>query len=320
MIIVFGSINMDLVATVKSIAAPGETVLAGDYRTFFGGKGANQAVAAGRAARESMRVIFVGAVGQDEYGKLCTANLIENSVSAEVSTVRESPTGLAFISVDSSGENAITVVSGANSRVSARQVSDDMLLLSKIVVLQMESPLAESADVAARARRRGSRVLWNLAPVGPELDIDSLNILLARTDFLVANEREIHQAAALLQQESASIKETAHMIAETYSLVCVVTLGADGIIATVPGGTSIAMRPPPIDVIDTTGAGDTFCGVLASGIAEGLQLEECLERAVAAASLSCTSLGAQSSMPYRTSIDAIGTTSPRSSPQRRRSP
>jgi ribokinase len=251
-----------------------------------------------------MKVIFAGAVGQDEYGKLCTANLIENSVSAEVSTVLGSPTGLAFISVDSSGENAITVVSGANSRISARQVSDDMLSISKVVLLQMESPLAESADVAARARRRGSRVLWNLAPVGPELNIDSLKLLLACTDFLVANEREVHQAAVLLKQATASIKETAHMIAETHNLVCVVTLGADGIIAAVPGGTSIEMRPPRIEVIDTTGAGDTFCGVLALGIAEGLQLEECLERAVAAASLSCMSLGAQSSMPHRTSIDA----------------
>ncbi|HWJ35028.1 MAG TPA: ribokinase [Steroidobacteraceae bacterium] len=304
MIIVFGSINMDLVATVKSIVRPGETVLARDYRTFFGGKGANQAIAAGRAAPNGMKVTFAGAVGQDEYGKLCTANLNENGVSAQVSTVLGSPTGVAFISVDDSGENAITVVSGANSRISARQVSDDMLSLSKVVVLQMESPFAQSSDVAARARQRGCRVLWNLAPVGPELDIDSLKLLLARTDFFVVNESEAHQAAVLLKQESADSRETARMIAETYNLVCVVTLGGDGIWAAVPGGTSIEMRPPPTEVIDTTGAGDTFCGVLASGIAEGLHLEQCLERAVAAASLSCTSLGAQSSMPHRVSIDA----------------
>jgi ribokinase len=304
MIVVFGSINMDLVATVTAIAHPGETVLAGDYRTFFGGKGANQAIAAGRAARNGTRVTLVGAAGQDDYGKLCIANLIENRVSAQINAVHGSPTGLAFISVESSGQNAITVVSGANSRISARQVSDELLSMSKVVVLQMESPLAESADVATRARQRGSRVVWNLAPVGPELDIVSLKLLLSRTDFLVANEHEIRQAAVLLSQDSASCKEAARIIAETHNLVCIVTLGADGVWVAIPGGASIEMRPPPIAVIDTTGAGDTFCGVLATGIAEGLQLEECLERAVAAASLSCMELGAQSSMPSRTSIDA----------------
>jgi len=107
-----------------------------------------------------------------------------------------------------------------------------------------------------------------------------------------------------LGQDSASCAETARIIAETRNLVCIVTLGADGVWVAIPGGTSIEMRPPPVAVIDTTGAGDTFCGVLATGIAEGLHLEECLERAVAAASSSCMELGAQSSMPFRTSIDA----------------
>lgn len=293
-IIVFGSINIDLVTRVRAIPRPGETVLAPAYETLFGGKGANQAVAAARVSAPG-RVAMVGRIGADTFGRMCLDNLAANGV--DVSQVAEGPepTGCAFISVDAQAENAITVASGANGVVSEAAmpaVSDAVT-----AILQMEVPLAASLAAARPVREAGGRILWNLAPVPHDLDGDDLRLVLNATDVLIVNEHEAVSAAALLGRPDATLTEAAHLLATTGHLTCVVTAGAKGAIAVHADGSSIAAAAKAIEAVDTTGAGDTFVGILAATLADGADWPVALARACRGAALACLARGAQTAMP-----------------------
>ena len=164
MILVFGSINIDLVARAPSIPRPGETVLSPGYETLFGGKGANQAVAVARASRGSgIEVAIAARVGSDAFGRAAVANLAASGVSVAFVTAGPEPTGCAFIVVEDSGENAITVASGANGALASASLSREFTA-ADILVLQMEAPFAESLLTATKARLAGARVIWNFAP------------------------------------------------------------------------------------------------------------------------------------------------------------
>jgi ribokinase len=304
MILVFGSINMDLVARVGTIARPGETVLSRRADSFFGGKGANQAVAAARASRGGlMEVAMAGAVGDDPFGRACLDNLRENGVDAGGIRISTDPTGCAFITVDAAGENAITVASGANMEVVAADLADDLLSKVSVLVLQMEVPLSESLSAARGARRNGTQVIWNLAPAPADADGDRMAELLKATDVLVVNEHEAIAAAAIVGDGGRDHMEAAAALARDYNLVCVVTAGALGATAMLPDGTRLHASARSITPVDTTGAGDTFVGVLAVSLAEKRGIPEAMRRACAAASLSCLKLGAQAGMPERDAID-----------------
>lgn len=310
MITVFGSINIDLVASVDLIAAPGETVMATGYRTFFGGKGANQAVAAARAAGAETEVGMVAAIGDDQYGAQVAQNLEAHGVSCMLRCV-DGATGMAFISVDARGENAITVVGGANAGLKSAHLTDAQLARTTLVVLQLEAPLAESLAVAERAHQLSIPVLWNIAPLAADLDAAKLSRLLGYTTFLVANAHEATSLAALTLTGHENIEAVVSALAQRYGLTCIVTLGEAGALAATPTGVPINAPAPQVTVLDTTGAGDTFCGVLAVGLSEGLPLDQTLRRAVAAGSLSCTGEGAQTAMPSRSKIDAAVLALPR---------
>jgi ribokinase len=302
MIVVFGSINIDLVARVRVIARPGETVLARRADSFFGGKGANQAVAAARAGW--IEVAMVGAVGSDPFGRSCLDNLRDNGVDVEaVRTVKE-PTGCAFITVDEAGENAITVASGANLAVRAADLPARLLSRASVLVLQMEVPVSESLEVAARARQAGAKVVWNFAPVPAAIERASAAELLAATSLLVVNEHEALSVASIVgAQVGKDYLAAAAALAQTHGLTCIVTAGERGAFAVDPDGTRIHAAAHSIAPIDTTGAGDTFVGVLAHGLAEGSGVGEAMQRACVAASLSCMTLGAQAGMPYREALE-----------------
>ena len=183
MILVFGSLNIDLVVRVKSLPAPGETVLGPSYDVVAGGKGANQALA---AARAGAAVAMIGAVGKDAFGEIALAELGVAGVDL-AGVARKGPrTGAAFITVDRKGENEIVVASGANLKTRQSQVPDAALGTATLVVLQMEVPVRENWALARRARARGARVLLNAAPAQP-LPAEALTSL----DWLVANEIEI---------------------------------------------------------------------------------------------------------------------------------
>ncbi|MBA1157537.1 ribokinase [Microvirga mediterraneensis] len=305
MIVIFGSINMDLVARVQRIARPGETVLSRRADSFFGGKGANQAVAAARIGQGGpLRVAMVGAIGNDPFGEACLKNLEENGVDVGAIRVTDEPTGCAFITVDEAGENAITVASGANMALRSDDLPESLLSRASVLVLQMEVPIADSLEVAARARRSGVKVVWNFAPVPAVKERSAIAELLAVTDVLVVNEHEALAIAEIVGERSGDdYLKAGYDLSRSFGPTCIVTAGSRGAYAITPDGAQIHATARPIVPVDTTGAGDTFVGVLAHGLAEGLEIGQAMERACAAASLSCLTAGAQAGMPQRKALE-----------------
>lgn len=297
MILVFGSINIDLVARVTSIPRPGETVLSPGYETLFGGKGANQAIAAARTSLPH-RVAIASCVGDDAFGRSARDNLTRNGVMADLVANSTEPTGCAFITVDERGENAITVASGANGSLTEDPALGFKVDASTVAVFQMEVPFPASLRVAHRVRAAGGRVIWNLAPAPPEFPATDLSDLIAETDIFVVNEHEAVAAAGILGRETNDFKAAGAYLSDR-GCICVVTAGAQGAFAFHPDGRSEKVEAKPIRPVDTTGAGDTFVGILANGLDEALPFTAALERACRGASLACMAHGAQAGMPTR---------------------
>lgn len=285
MILVFGSINIDLVIPAGRLPLPGETVLGGDYALLPGGKGGNQALAARRAGAE---VALAGAVGRDAFAAVGLDLLRRGGVDLSLVHETDRPTGCAAIIVDPGGRNQIAVASGANRLAKAASVPDHRLGPDTTLVCQMEVPADETAALIRRARGRGARVILNLAPAMP-LD----PAVLADIDLLVANEGE----AETLSEPPASV-------AAQLRQAMIVTLGEAGSWACRGDGSRLAVPALPIAPVDTTGAGDTFVGVLAAGLDGGLDLAASLRQASAAAGLACLGRGAQPAMPDRRAIAA----------------
>jgi ribokinase len=247
---------------------------------------------------------MVGAVGDDPFGAACLKNLEDNGVDVQAVRAADDPTGCAFITVDETGENAITVASGANMAMRSMDLPDSLLSKASVLVLQMEVSLADSLDAAARARRAGARVIWNFAPVPPVNERSGMAELLEATDVLVVNEHEALSVAEILGIPAGDdYLKAATVLARDFGSTCIVTAGAQGAYAVSRDGTQVRAPARPIAPIDTTGAGDTFVGVLANGFAEGLEVGPAMERASAAASLSCLTSGAQAGMPSREALE-----------------
>ena len=284
MIVVFGSINIDLIVPVPHLPGPSETVLGGNYVLSPGGKGANQAVAAARAGGA---VTMIGAVGKDMFADPALSVLRRCGVHVGMVTPVDQPTGCAIITVDANGENQIAVASCANSRARSGQVPDRLLDIKTVLVLQREVPDGENAAVIGRTVQRGGKIVMNLAPAGP--------IAPARfdeIDFLIANEGE---AAS-----QGDLSELSRQLRQGL----VITRGAEGATALLRDGSTITVPALATESVDSTGAGDAFAGVFSAGLDRGLPLNETLRRASAAASLSCLAVGAQTAMPSRADIDA----------------
>jgi ribokinase len=283
MILVFGSINVDLIVPVPRLPHPGETVLGSDYSILPGGKGANQALAARRAGAE---VMLAGAVGTDTFADIALGTMRREGVDTRLVRTVEQPTGCAAIMVSTGGENVIAVAPGANAAVHADQVPEELLGPVTMLVVQMEVPPGETEILIGRVGARGGCSLLNLAPALP---VDPA--LLRNTDLVVANEGE----AATLGSEPARLAQLPRQ-------ALVVTRGAAGATAFLRGGGRIEVPALPIEPVDTTGAGDTFVGVLAAALDLGSTLESALRRASAAAGLACLARGAQSAMPDAAAI------------------
>jgi ribokinase len=291
-ILVFGSINVDLLVPVPLLPQPGETVLGGDYALLPGGKGANQALAARRAGAA---VTMAGAVGTDAFAGLALRSLRQGGVDLGLVRRVDRPTGCAAIMVGAEGENLIAVASGANRAAAAANVPDSVLDRDTILVCQMEVPAAENWVLIRRARAAGARAVLNLAPAAP---IDPT--LFAEVDILVANEGE----AAALGVDPA-------VLAGRLRQALVVTRGGAGSTAFLADGGQIEVPALAIEPVDTTGAGDTFVGVLAAGLDRRLGLSAALRQASAAAGLACLAHGAQAAMPDRAAIEAAAARLPK---------
>ena len=290
MILVFGSLNLDLSFALPHLPVPGETVLAPGYRPGPGGKGLNQAVA---AARSGASTAMYGRLGDDAFGHSLRRTMAEEGIDASGVLDGALPTGCAAIAVGADGANLILVGSGANGEASAAQVPDAALGPGTTVVLQLEVPVQETLALAARARSRGARTILNAAPATP-LPPGALDSI----DVLVVNEVE----AAMLTGEPAADGAGRQLAARSGAAV-IVTQGGAGASAFVDGQCwnigALAIRP-----VDTVGAGDAFVGVLAARLDAGCDLPGALRAASVAGGLACLTTGAVAALPDADAIAA----------------
>lgn len=294
MIVVFGSLNVDIITKVGHLPLPGETVLCPSYVMVPGGKGSNQACAAARAAigdaaLTSDKIAMVGATGNDDFGPQATAMLSAAHVDLSAMATVAHPTACALIWVDAKGENSIVVASGANLHISDEQVPAAFLGPQTTLLLQMEVPTDQNWRVIERAKAAGARIVLNVAPAAPVPDAALRDI-----DVLVVNEIEAGMVAKEVGLEIAEPLDCGRMLSERYGLTCIVTLGGAGAAAFGRDG-AWRVEALKVDPVDTTGAGDAFVGVLAQGMDAGLSLPEAVRRASVGAALACLTLGCQSS-------------------------
>lgn len=294
MVIVIGSSNIDFTATVDRLPARGETVLAHRFTQSFGGKGANQAVAAARAGAQ---VVYLSKVGVDANGPLVERHLAAQGLF-RLAMLRDEqvPTGVAMILVDRAGDNQIVVVPGSNGRLTSDDIRQHATLMTgaRVLLVQLEIPMETVREALTLARRLGLITILNPAPACP-LPSDLLRLV----DILTPNESE-----ALALTGSADMAEAAQLLTTRGAGAVVVTCGAEG--AMVSYGKGVTRVPAfLVDASDSTGAGDAFNGALAYAMADGLPLETAIEVANAAGALATTVRGAQESMPTKGEIESL---------------
>ncbi|MFN4244000.1 MAG: ribokinase [Tepidisphaerales bacterium] len=300
-IVVVGSTNVDVILRLRHIPRPGETVTDGVLHEAFGGKGANTAVAAARTGRRT-RTRFITALGDDASAEALLRSFAGDGI--DTSAVKRVPgvrTGCALILVDAAGNNAIAVAPGANAALAPADLdaAGAVLASASMVVMQMEIPTATVRHVLARCAAASVPVLLNYAPVRDRsVEVDD------QVHGLVVNETEAAQLTGLAVSDVPSARRAAEPLLARGPRFVVVTLGGAGAVVSAEG---VSMHVPafPVEVVDTTAAGDTFCGALAVALVEGQPLVDAVRFASAAAAVSVTRLGAQPSVPTRDEVEAM---------------
>jgi len=287
-ILVAGSANLDFVVRAAHIPAPGETVLGREFRTFPGGKGANQAIACARAGGAATQMLL--ALGSDAFAAPIEASLTDADVQLHVRRSDTQATGTAFICLADDAQNAITVALGANAALRAA----DLPSLAGVshLLLQLETPVDVVTAFAHAARDAGVVVVLNAAPAQPLPPA-----LLDAVDILIVNEGELAAISGVPGDIDAALARIAVP-------TVIVTLGEQGCCAR-HHGEPLRIPAFAVQALDTTAAGDTFCGVLVAALSQGATLVDALHRASAAAAIACTRLGAQASIPTRAEVDAL---------------
>ncbi len=289
-VVVLGSANLDLIATLSEIPSPGETHVAAALESRAGGKGLNQAVAAARAGAST---VLLAAVGTDDAAGVLLGEATAAGIDTSLVRVVDGASGTAWIMVRNDGENAIVVHGAANTTLrSLEQAEKDAVARSKVVVAQLETPLTAVAEAAALTRAAGGRFVLNAAPAQTLPDE-----LLSTVEVLVVNEHE----ARRLSGAADPVQAAGVLLAAAGSVV--VTLGADGALV-VDGSGSRRADGLPADAIDTTAAGDAFTGYLAASLARGDSLDDAVARAVVAGAISVETIGAVPSIPTAEQVDA----------------
>jgi len=309
MIVIIGSINMDLVLRVPRMPLPGETITGGSFRTIPGGKGANQAVACARLSTNDVKVAMVACLGDDAFGAELRAALRQDGVDdTYITTMPDTASGIASILVDDNGQNSIVLAPGANAALSPAHVDAARSLIeqARIVVLQLESPLPTVLHAVSLARALGKTVVLNPAPA------QALpSALLAHIDYLIPNEIEAAMlagtAAGVSDEELAAIM--AGLRANGSSRV-LITLGDKGVYAALTSEAETAAEAAglhfpaqAVKAVDTTAAGDTFIGGFVAALAGGHSEADAIAFGQRAAALSVAREGAQTSIPYRRELE-----------------
>ena len=290
-IIIFGSINMDLVVYSDKQPAKGETILGNSFETFQGGKGANQAVA---ISRLGIPVSLIGKVGDDVFGEELLEILDSEEVDTSMVLKNEGPSGVAFIYVfKETSENQIVVISGSNEEVKSNQISEKELSASNLLISQLEVPPSEIEDLFIRAKKSGTYRILNTAPA---LKINKN--LIHETDLLVMNEPELaNLTEQTIEKENAdSIDQAINNLNLSTNQSIVVTLGSKGVYV-YTNQKGMLINGYKVDAVDTTGSGDCFIGALASHYLQSNDLLDSADFANKAAALSVMKGGASDSMP-----------------------
>lgn len=298
MISVFGSINMDLIATTERLPKPGETVHGDSFTTAPGGKGANQALAATRAGAA---VKMAGAVGQDNFAIPALELLKSAGTNLDFVKNVSGPTGTALILVGGDAENMIAVIAGANGKVTISDVDPLLNSMTKgdSILLQMEIGIDAVKAALEGAQANGIRSVFNIAPMS-----DNVIDIAPLADIIVANETEFD---LLIGQDTLSAEERLVAMQDYHQKTgrtIVITLGSDGVIA-IDQGQKYSANGLTIKPVDTVGAGDTFCGYFTQGLDAGLDFGAALERAATAGSLACLKAGAQPAIPTALDLETL---------------
>lgn len=302
-VVVVGSGNLDLIVEAPVLPTAGQTVLGGDVLSRPGGKGANQAVAARRLGADTT---FIGAIGDDQFGGILRAALADEGIDLSHLVVADAPTGVAMIVFAASAANQITVAPGANRRLTASHLGALSRILSpdSVLLLQLEIPLQTCLAAARIASAAGASVLLNAAPAA-DTDDGEFQSLLALTDVLIVNEGEaLSMSAATAPSDLGGWQDFAAELSAAVAATIIITLGESGAVAA-DGTTSFLVPAYAVDALDTTGAGDAFCGAVAASLARKQSLYEAVHCGCAAGALATTAAGAQTSLPRSTDIERL---------------
>jgi ribokinase len=305
-ILVVGSLNADLVVRAPRFPQPGETISGEDLQVIPGGKGANQAVA---AARHGANVAMLGRVGKDNFGDLLLENLRSNRVETELIRRDDASTGTAIIVVDADGQNSIVLSAGANGNVSSSDVENASFSIFNLLLLQMEIPTPTVLSAARRAKENGVRVILNPAPAKELADE-----LIALADFIVPNETELSILTGMEVKDFPSAAAASRKLRERGAQNVIVTLGSKGALL-VTGEEVTHVEAYPVEVVDTTAAGDAFIGGFAAKLLESasllsvrkqapaFQITSAVRYACACGALAATRFGAQPSLPTKEEVE-----------------
>lgn len=294
---VLGSTNIDMICQLSHLPSVGETVVGGKFMQTFGGKGANQAVAAARAGG---KVTFITCVGDDAFAPQCTENFARDGIDVSRVIRRENvSTGVALIMFDEQGRNYLAIASGANHAISAADIDACAETIRASAMLLMQNEISAEAALQAMniAADAGVPVMVNYAPVSRgKIPVS------AKMQCLVVNETEAWQLTGLAVSAREEISAAAKALAEMGPEVVIITLGAQGSFLRWKNEDTL-VPPCKVKPVDTTAAGDTYCGALATARLEGMDWKEAVRFATAASAISVTRMGAQPSIPTRGEID-----------------
>lgn len=291
-IVVIGSSNTDMVIKADKLPGPGETVLGGNFMTFFGGKGANQAVAAARSGGD---VIFITKIGKDLFGQQSLENYSKENIDiSHIFQDINQPSGVALITVDKNGENSIAVASGANATLKIEDIQkvEDVIVNANVLLMQLEIPI-ETVEYAAKlANNSKIKVVLNPAPA-----IHISDELLSNVHVVIPNRNEAENLSGIIIDDWETAKKAANAISSRGVSNVIITLGSAGVFVK-EGDNYYKIESTKVNVVDTTGAGDTFCGVFSVAISQGKSILQAVEVANIAAGIAVSRPGAQNSIPY----------------------
>ena len=296
-ILVIGSSNTDMTVLADRLPAPGETVLGGDFKMGQGGKGANQAIAAKRLGGN---VTFVCKVGRDVFADNSIKAYEQDGLDTSRILRCDTPSGVALITVDTKAENCIVVAGGANSKVTEADIEGlaDEIKGAAVLLMQLEIPVPAVMKAAKIAHEAGGKVVLNPAPAAA-LPAE----LLENVDLIIPNETEISLLSGVQASDEESTAAAVEAMRKKGVKDVIVTLGSKGSLVCEAGKAPVAVPSCKVKAVDTTAAGDTFCGGLCVGLVEGRTLVEAVQFATKASSITVQRMGAQSSIPFRNEVE-----------------